>query len=486
EIPGQKVQAVVLIALDLSQSMLAKDIQPSRLERAKFKIADFLDANPRARAGLIGYAGTAHPVLPFTSDYKIIKHHAASLVNREMPVQGTNYTILVDLIDTLMSPVEAPSTVFIMTDALDADAASQLTDWVRNSKHHIEVLLFSSPNGATVPAHPKVHSMQDAAVLRNLSQNEKITVTPLTLDKSDVESISKRINDKLVFQTENKKNDNEWDDMGWLLIFPALLIVLFGFRKGWAVQWSWMLLSLFLTSCGMESKHPDWWYSKNYQGQLLENAGKYEDAADHFETDSYKAVAYYKAGNYQAAADLFELDTTASGQYNKGLALAKLGRYDDALDAFNNAIDLDPAMAAAVKKSINKTQDVKKRSDSIARYNGTSVRTDIKKLKEKEHKDDPLKTRKPKPSDQQLSADTRVKDMPKFGNRMTDESNSNIHSGKEAKSPPKEFGKEQADKMANDILLRRTEADPGEFLHRRFLLQKRRYYPNVKGGSESW
>ena len=68
EIPGQKIQAVVLIALDLSKSMMTKDIQPNRIERAKFKINDFLDANPRARAGLIAFAGTAHPVLPFTSD----------------------------------------------------------------------------------------------------------------------------------------------------------------------------------------------------------------------------------------------------------------------------------------------------------------------------------------------------------------------------------------------------------------------------------
>ncbi len=68
--------------------MLATDIQPNRLERAKFKISDFLDANPRAKAGLVAYAGTAHPVLPFTSDYNLIKHHVVSLINRIMPIQA--------------------------------------------------------------------------------------------------------------------------------------------------------------------------------------------------------------------------------------------------------------------------------------------------------------------------------------------------------------------------------------------------------------
>jgi len=137
EIPGEKIQAVVLIALDLSKSMLAKDIQPDRLERAKFKITDFLDANPRARAGLIAYAGTAHPVLPFTSDYKLIKFQSASLDNSIMPVQGSNIEVLITLMDSIMKQVAAPSTVLLMTDAIDAEDATLLNNWINSTIHHL-------------------------------------------------------------------------------------------------------------------------------------------------------------------------------------------------------------------------------------------------------------------------------------------------------------------------------------------------------------
>ena len=70
EIPDKKLETPAVIALDLSQSMLATDIQPTRLERAKFKIKDLLAENPKARIALVGYAGSAHTIVPLTRDLK--------------------------------------------------------------------------------------------------------------------------------------------------------------------------------------------------------------------------------------------------------------------------------------------------------------------------------------------------------------------------------------------------------------------------------
>ncbi len=67
--PAKKVQSQLVIALDLSNSMLCEDISPNRLERAKFKIYDFLEANPRAETNLLVFAGSTHTAIPFTTDY---------------------------------------------------------------------------------------------------------------------------------------------------------------------------------------------------------------------------------------------------------------------------------------------------------------------------------------------------------------------------------------------------------------------------------
>ncbi|MFT3823723.1 MAG: VWA domain-containing protein [Chitinophagaceae bacterium] len=488
EVPGEKIQAVVLIALDLSRSMLATDIEPNRLERAKFKIADFLDANPRARAGLVAYAGTAHPVLPFTSDYQLVKHHATSLINRIMPVQGTNMPVLLQIVDSMMQKVTAPSTILLMTDNIAADDAVLLTNYLSGTHNRLEILLFSTIMGAPVPGNPHVISKQDPSVLANLQQDTAIGITQISLDKSDVEAIAGRIAKKLVFEKEKKQDEKEWEDMGWLLLVPALLIVACWFRKGWVVQWCWIIFfSSLFTSCGVDSRHPDWWYSKNYQGQLLENAHRYNEAAERFDDDQHKAIAYFKAGNYEAAADLFALDSSAAAVYNHGLALANLGRYDEAMLDFDEAIRLDPSMQTNISKSITATRTARQKADSVTQYDPQSISKKELDLKEKDKsKKDPLKERKAESDDEKLSSDTRVKKLPTHGNRVTDEVASNIHRAKEAKTPPKDFKQEKQTQSSGQILMRQVANDPSEFLHRRFELQVKRYYRHLPKPKQSW
>lgn len=486
DIPGEKIQAVVLIALDLSRSMDATDIQPSRLQRAKFKVSDFLDANPRARAGLVAYAGTAHPVLPFTSDYKLIKHHAQSLENRVMPVQGTNMEVLINVIDTLMRGVLAPSTVLLMTDEIDQDDAALIYNYVRGSIHKMEILLLSTPDGAGVPGHRGVVSKQHPSVIQNLSQDTSIRITPLTLDKSDVAGIAKRISERLVFEKDKKEDEKDWDDMGWLLVFPALVITAFWFRKGWVIQWCWLaVVSVLFSSCDVNSKEADWWYTKDFQAQKLSNEGKYAQAAERFDDDKHKAIAYYKAGNYSAAADLFELDTSAAGNYNRGLALEKLGRYDEAVAAFDKAIDLDATLKDRASKNIVHAKQQIDKIDSVNRFTKNDIGKG-KTLKENKKKKEPYKEEKHNPEEGSLNDETQVKQLPHSGERSTETVATNIRKAKESETPDKNNKPDKNESLSNNILLRKAAADPGEFLRKRFQLQERRYYKHVSKSKHPW
>src|SRR6202000_2612899 len=110
-------------------------------------------------------------------------------------------------------------------------------NYMQGSPHHLEVLLFSTPNGGAVPGHGSVVSRQDPEVLRNFAGDTSVTISPLTLDKSDVEGIAKRIAGKLIFETSGRRSEKEWEDMGWLLLIPALLISLLWYRRGWVIQW---------------------------------------------------------------------------------------------------------------------------------------------------------------------------------------------------------------------------------------------------------
>lgn len=480
-IPGQKVQAVVLVALDLSASMNSTDIPPTRIERAKLKLSDFFAAHPGAKAGLLAYAGTPHLVMPFTTDYSLIKLQAASLATREMPVPGNNTGLLLHYIDTLMTPVLAPSHVLLMTDEVTAADAALFTNYVNTSIHHLEILLLSSPEGAPVPGFPKVISRQDENVLQSLAANPGVRINRLTLDTTDVGSIAKRIQAHLIFEKDKKTDDKAWDDMGYLVIVPVGLLILLWFRRGWAIQWCLLPLLWMVSGCSVNSREANWWYTKDYQGQVLYQRQAYQQASDRFVNLTHKAAAAYKAGDYEAAAALFALDSTAAGAYNRGLALAKLGRYEEAMNAFTDAATLDPALKDKAGNSIGKVSKQKMQVDSIVKMGQPDT-----KIKE-DKKNGPLKERKRKAEDPGLSADTKVKDMPKTGDRLTDQVKSNIHQAQESDSPDskKDTTAPNNDAMKN-IILRRPPADPGEFLHKRFELQRKRYYSQVKPGTQQW
>jgi Ca-activated chloride channel family protein len=473
QLPGEKIKATVLVAIDISQSMLATDIPPNRLERAKFKLIDFLDANPRIPVGLLAFAGTAHPVLPFTTDYSLIKSQAASLAPHIMPVPGINYQILLEAFDSLVK--DSPGSIFLITGVIDPNDAARINNFMQTNHRHLEILLLSTPSGAPIPGHPSAQSKQDPTALHRLAMDTSITITPLTLDNSDVVGIASRIAKKLVFEKTGPKDQNEWLDEGQRLLIPILLLTLLGFRKGWVIQWCWPLLILpALSSCGVRSRHPDWWFSNDYQGQQLADAGRYEDAANRFDDDEHKAVALYKSGNYEAAADLFALVGNADADYNRSLALTHLGRYAEALKALDSAVAYNPLMAS---KAALLRQAIRQK-DSLSL-------DPIKKIPPTAKKDStPQKEHKPESEDEKLSSDTRVKQLPTSGNRITDETQSNIHGAKEAKTPPNDFSKQNPAQDPEQVILRQSAADPAEFLHRRFKLQLKRYSYNKEWNKE--
>ncbi|WP_456440345.1 VWA domain-containing protein, partial [Caldithrix abyssi] len=89
----------IIVALDVSNSMLAEDIKPSRLEKARHELDNFIDLLQGDRIGLIAFAGMAHLVCPLTLDYGAAKLFLQMMDTDLIPVQGT---ALEDAIRTAM------------------------------------------------------------------------------------------------------------------------------------------------------------------------------------------------------------------------------------------------------------------------------------------------------------------------------------------------------------------------------------------------
>ena len=477
EIPGKTLETPLVLILDLSESMMATDIQPNRLERAKFKIADLIKANPGARIALVAFSGTAHVILPLTSDYSLINSHINQLSPRIMPFYGSDLEAGIDKAFQLSSITDAPSTFIILSDDFDDNSFEMLKNKTQEANVNIEIIPFNTISGSTIPfgrySKPlknklgkEVHSKLDQNILEKINSLEKISVNYLTLDTSDVDKIAKSVRENLKFTDEAEEKEDDWEDRGLLFTLPFALLILMYFRKG--MSFYAILLLITLTSCSKNQNFIDLWYSKDYQGQLASNKADYNNAANLYENPLRKGVAYYKAENYTEAIRYFSKDTTAQGMYNLGLSYYKNGDYASAALAFGKTQELDPTI-----KNANKNQ-------LLAEYlsAGTSETPENAELSQKNEESAKNEQNR---SPEDLSGggqEATEKDMQK--SRLEETTNTDIRKGKELDELPEDFelGKVESNPK---ILMQKVDDDPSLFLKRKFSHQVKKN--NIKPNS---
>ncbi|WP_296705723.1 VWA domain-containing protein [Algoriphagus sp.] len=481
EVPGQKLETPLVLILDLSQSMLATDLQPNRLERAKFKISDLLQENPQARTALIGFSGTAHTIVPLTRDYDIISSHIDGLSPDVMPFPGSNLSDALALADTLMSVTDAPGTVLILSDDIENAEFDLISAFVQNSQNNVEILPINTPSGSEVPNVNGRGTIKDKdgkvivsalneAVLGKLNSLDRVMVNRLTLDKSDVELISNAIKKNLIFTEKPEEKKDDWRDAGFLLIIPMAVLLLLWFRKGWVL---YGLVLILFSSCSGEQTFEDLWYTKDFQGQKLLNVGDYRAAAERFEDPLRKGVAYFKAGDYEAAIQEFQNDSSAYGAYNLGLAYYQNGNFVAAKGAFQEAVELDPTMDQAL-------QNQQMMEQLAAGVN----EVDPEDAQEAEQTDQANNIQNDSPEDLGGGGQEATKeDMEK--QRLEETVNTDIRKGKELDEVPEDINA----KMQQDnskVLMRKVDDDPSLFLKRKFEFQVKKNSLKPKANERNW
>jgi Ca-activated chloride channel family protein len=483
EIPGQILETPVVIVLDMSQSMMATDLQPNRLERAKFKIHDFLKANPHARTALIGYAGTAHTIVPLTTDYNIILNHLDGLRPDILPVQGSNLEAALELCDTITSISEAPAHIILFSDDFDETSFSALQNFVSTGNKKLEIMPMNTSSGAdiyksgsNVPFKDKngeiVHSALNQNILNKLNSIDNINVNALTLDKSDVELLAKNIGSNLKFQEEDKEKDDDWEDRGLLLAIPLALLALIWFRKGWVV-FSFLVLVGF-TSCQSDGSFKDLWLTKDFQAQKAYDNGNFAQSAELFSDPLHKGVAWYKAGDFDKAIEEFKNDTSSIGAYNLGLALYQNGNYTQAAVAFEKALELNPNMEQARQNKL-----------LMLELDETTVGEGMQ---------DPMEA-----SEKETAENIENKDMEDLGGggqeateedmkkeRKEENVATEMRKGKELEEVPDDF-KSGNEKKPQNIIMQKVDDDPSLFLKRKFTYQlKKGFVSKPVKNTEEW
>lgn len=324
--------APLVIALKASGSMNATDLPPSRLERAKHKILDLLEARAGSRTALVAYSGTAHQVVPLTEDAAILKPFLDGLSPEVMPRDGDAAGAALALADDILARQEMPGAVlFVLDDVSPADQTAFAA--------HI------SEGGAPIVVWLLT---RDAGARSRLQSLSGVTLIEATADRSDVAQVTRSLD--VAYRTAQGQDERrDWNDRGWLLAWPAALIMLVWFRRGWTMRWLALPMAILVlqgTPASAEGWR-DWFLTPDQQGRLAFEAKEYERAADLFEDPMWKAYSLYRFGRYEEAAELYAWQPSSQAAFGEGMALIKSRSYRGAIAAFEKALDRDPGNQAA-------------------------------------------------------------------------------------------------------------------------------------------
>ena len=156
---GSKLETVkrqgveVMIALDISNSMLAEDVQPSRLEKAKRLVAQLVDRMQNDKVGMIVFAGDAFTQLPITSDYISAKMFLESIEPSLITKQGTAIAAAINLASRSFTPQEEVGrAIIVITDGENHEGGvSEAIKNVTDKGIQVNVLGVGMPDGAPIP-----------------------------------------------------------------------------------------------------------------------------------------------------------------------------------------------------------------------------------------------------------------------------------------------------------------------------------------------
>ncbi|BDD01910.1 VWA domain-containing protein [Persicobacter psychrovividus] len=445
--PGAKIETTCLILLQVNNSMLNNDLEPNRLERAKYKIKDLLHADPGVRIGLIAYAGSAHLLMPPTIDYQTLSIHLESLHPSIMPSEGNNLTEAMQLATQLSHKNQAPVHYLLMTDHLEDELVLHLQGFMKNRKDQLTIMPIRRADG---------HLQQQA---KKLQDAKNIQVQIPTLDHSDVEQLAKALKVQKTYQLDDQQLEATWVEHGYYLMWAITFFTLLWFRKGFTPL---MVVCFSLTACDAEPHMQDLLFSRDYQGQQAFDQGQYHTAAALFDKPLHKGVAYFRAGAYKEAITAFAADSSASGYYNMGVSYLRNHNFNAAYNAFCQSHLMDSTYAGN-RGALQKIQQwFIAQNLELSQLSDTTEVPLFEKMKQNNNAEEDLSGGGQEATDAQMQEE-----------RLAEEAESEVHAAEEND----EFLEDSTQEEHIDarmIMIRDVQEDPRQFLKRKFEYQLKR------------
>ncbi|KAF1711389.1 hypothetical protein CSC70_05635 [Pseudoxanthomonas kalamensis DSM 18571] len=330
EQPLWQARSPLVIAVDLSSRISANDLPPSRLAQVRAKLSHLLRAREGGQVALVAYSGEPYTVAPLTDDAGNVALFLDALDPDVMPVDGQDPAAAIAWSQRLLQQAGFEhGDILLLTDQANAAAqAAAVEAWQQGTR--VSVLGIGTPTGSAYRARAGAieQARLDTGSLQALATAGGGRYRTLTADDADLQALDV-LQPREAASTARGQGGLAWQDEGYWLLLPLLLLALPLFRRGgMTVLALCVLLPLALPAQAAEG---GWWRRADQvqHGRLVEGARAYRE------------------GDYAAAQQQFEGIDTADGYYNLGNALAKQGHYDPAIAAYDEALKRQPDMEDA-------------------------------------------------------------------------------------------------------------------------------------------
>ena len=349
--------ATLVILLDASSSMTQRDIQPSRLARAKQKISDLLALRPDKKAALVVYAGSAHTVLTLTADQSILTQYLAAIKPTIMPRPGKFPEYALANIDEILRQSSSPATVLLIADGLGGDSDKAFTTYFAENPHQLLVLGVGTDGSSSEQSKGDDIIPLEKKSLDSLAENSGGRYIELSINNSDVKQIDRLVDSRYLVAEDSAL---PWLDSGYALVFPAMALFLMWFRRGWTISWIWILTPVLLlhqpapvyaqdieTTDTENHWFADLWLTGDQQGRVLMQLGEYREAGTRFVDPLWKGLAYYYAEDFMQAAEYFSRSDSNNALFNEANARAQARDYVRSVARYDRLLARTPDFPGA-------------------------------------------------------------------------------------------------------------------------------------------
>lgn len=342
--PVWHAQLSRILILDLSPSMDARDLTPSRLERARFKISDILERSREGRNGLVVFAGEPHVVTPLTEDTATIRNLITALSTDIIPAQGSSAAPALQMANELLNlKGVGQGELLLITDGIDDPAAALAqARRLREQGHTLSILGVGMETGGAIMNNGVTEVTRfNAGPLEEIARAGGGAFSRLTTDDADLNRLLPEISAAGHFDPVESSAGGvtRWMEQGVWLMPVVLLLAAAAFRHGWLLGFAMIMIT---PPPAYAFGWKDLWLRADQQAHNHLQQGDAQTAAQQFRDPGWRGMALYEAGDYEAAAQAFAESGTLEARYNRGNALARAGELQQAIDAYRDVLQQDP------------------------------------------------------------------------------------------------------------------------------------------------